>query len=259
MERMGRRGVDLTERLARVPLIFDAVKPARFTKLARTLDTDCRLKILDVGCGQVSPVLFRRQFRNADYTGLDFVDFPASSPASLAANRLLKVDLEAATEDQLPRGPFDLVMLAHVLEHLRDPLKILRWSVQVVRPRGIVYVAYPAEDSSQFPSRRGTLNFYDDPTHRTVVRTSEVCGALVGSGCTIVETGRSRTARGILVAPLRVLVAPLTGGVTGPMLWELYGFEAYAIGRKRPAIEPRRPSDGQTLARGASRDRGPVC
>ena len=30
---------------------------------------------------------------------------------------------------------------------------------------GILYMAFPCEESVTFPSREGTLNFYDDPTH----------------------------------------------------------------------------------------------
>ena len=30
---------------------------------------------------------------------------------------------------------------------------------------GILYMAFPCEESITFPSREGTLNFYDDPTH----------------------------------------------------------------------------------------------
>jgi len=53
------------------------------------------------------------------------------------------------TLDDLPeRGPFGLVSLTHVIEHVMDPAEMLRTMSMVVAPRGKVFITAPFRPSS---------------------------------------------------------------------------------------------------------------
>jgi hypothetical protein len=121
--------------------------------------------------------------------------------------------------------------LTHVLEHLEKGVKLVEDAARKLRKGGIMYVAYPSPRSVTFPSRRGTLNFYDDPTHITIIRKDELLEVFRRSGMEVVFAGMSRSIRGLLLMLARILMSPALGGVTGPVLWDLYGFEEIAVGR----------------------------
>jgi SAM-dependent methyltransferase len=56
----------------------------------------------------------------------------------------------------LPSDGFDLVIAEHVLEHLRDVIKVMEEIHRVTRPGGIVYIEVPHYSSP---------DFFTDPTH----------------------------------------------------------------------------------------------
>jgi SAM-dependent methyltransferase len=53
-------------------------------------------------------------------------------------------------EDDLPSGPFDVVVMSHVLEHLPHPRTLLNDLALVLSPGAVVYTAVPDMDSVQF-------------------------------------------------------------------------------------------------------------
>lgn len=79
--------------------------------------------------------------------------------------------------------------------------------------------------SLHLPSRKGTLNFYDDDTHVRVFDAAEVAAILRNCGLHIVKAGVRRDALGILLLPLYALRAKqVLGYVPGSVFWDLFGF-----------------------------------
>jgi SAM-dependent methyltransferase len=72
----------------------------------------------------------------------------------------------------------DAVISAHNLEHCDEPDKVLKAICEVLRPGGNLFLAFPCEQSTSFPRRSGTLNFFDDATHRIVPDFSAVLDTL---------------------------------------------------------------------------------
>lgn len=100
-------------------------------------------RILDFGCGGGEYLKRMRRLGN-QVTGVDF------DPASLDLARrsgldvMFPEDLDAAAHD----GSFDLVTLAHVIEHVQDPVALLRRLRRCLRPGGRLYLETPNAEAA---------------------------------------------------------------------------------------------------------------
>ena len=90
-------------------------------------------KVLDFGCGD-GKFLDRLQKRGWDTYGIE----PTSTTAFTRHHRL-----EAPPRD----GSFDFVIVHHVLEHIREPLDLLRQLAGALREGGILFVSLPRLDT----------------------------------------------------------------------------------------------------------------
>jgi SAM-dependent methyltransferase len=74
-----------------------------------------------------------------------FVEPDERAAADISAQRLpFAVERSAALKEL--RGPFDLLFLNHVLEHVAEPLVFLRQAAALLAPDGIIYVETPYAD-----------------------------------------------------------------------------------------------------------------
>lgn len=107
------------------------------------------------------------------------------------------LDLDHAAPS-FPGVSFDAFVLSHVIEHLRDPARMLQWITSRAAPGGRVYLEWPGENAARQPGREAFLkhgidivitNFFDDSTHLRVISPAELLMLLTGSGFTINESG----------------------------------------------------------------------
>lgn len=210
---------------ARIPHKFREVK-RRFGARAFTL--------LDVGAGNHSATLTRRWFPNCRYTGLDRErDYHNTAADFAAMDAFVEMDLTRLDFSVLPDGAFDVILMAHVVEHLANGDEVLRGLVPKLSPGGMIYVEFPGERSLHLPSWRGTLNFHDDPTHVRLYTFHEVAGILSGCGLRIDRAGRRRDGTAIALMPLLALNAlRLHGYVPGGIFWDLLGFADFVVGTR---------------------------
>jgi 2-polyprenyl-3-methyl-5-hydroxy-6-metoxy-1,4-benzoquinol methylase len=97
-------------------------------------------RVLDLGCagGQLSALLRER--------GHSVVGVEASPSPETAANvdRLVVADLDAGLpDDEALHGPFDTVLALDVLEHLRDPSRLLQQLHDVCAPDAVLISSVP--------------------------------------------------------------------------------------------------------------------
>ena len=121
-------------------------QPGYFRDVTRHFDPGAAL--LDVGCGTG---WLAEHF--ADWTGVD------GSPDAVAAARERNREVVLADVDEpLPfeDGRFDGVVLKDLLEHVRDPVAVVREARRVLRPGGTVFASSP--DAQRW--------VWDDYTHR---------------------------------------------------------------------------------------------
>lgn len=122
-------------------------------------------RILDVGCGNDSPQFTKHILPGSYYVGLDVGDYNQSRP-DLADQYVITSPQEFCAKIGQLGGGFDAVISAHNLEHCDDRAGVLTNMLSAVKPGGMLYLAFPSSDSMNFPSRKGTLNYLDDPTHQ---------------------------------------------------------------------------------------------
>ncbi len=205
-------------------------------KCVRRRFGDRAFSMLDIGAGNHSATRTLGWLPNCRYTGLDRDRNYHNDPADFARmDAFHEIDLTSLAFDTLPDGAFDVVMMAHVVEHLGNGDEVVRALCPKLRPGGIFYLEFPAPRSLKLPSMRGTLNFHDDDTHVRLWTRPEIERALVAGGLRVVESGTRRDAFRVAVTPLRVAASLARHGwVPGSAFWDLLGF-ADRIVAERPA------------------------
>ena len=206
--------------------IGPAVRPYGKEAFLKALPDGAR--VLDVGCGNNSPLHCKQCAPSIHYTGLDIGDYNQEKDSIRVADQyVLTSSSEFASTIESMKGSFDAVISAHNLEHCEDQDRTLRAMCAALDERGVMFLAFPCEASVEFPSRKRTLNFFDDPTHSKPVVLSRTMDLLTSSGMIVnVLKRRHRPpllfAAGLLLEPVSALTRtamPLTS------TWALWGFE----------------------------------
>lgn len=149
----------MSERLQNVQRYYDRLAPRLFavedrnwhlqSRMALVLETVDRYarpggRALDIGCG-TGFLLERLAQRGFSGVGVDLspesVEIAQARLAELGAADRLQAQVGSAYEP--PDGPFDLVTITDVLEHLEDPGACLRAAHDRLAPGGVVVVSTP--------------------------------------------------------------------------------------------------------------------
>jgi len=138
-------------------------------------------KVFDVGCGYG---VFLNRMKQAGWT-VDGVDFDA--PAIQNANKSFGLTLRVGdlAGQKLPSDQYDAVTLSHVVEHVPDPIGLLRESGRVLKPGGRLVVVTPNIESHGHSIFRAAWFGLDPPRHlhlfnlRTLRQCAERAGLVV--------------------------------------------------------------------------------
>lgn len=100
-------------------------------------------KLLDIGCGQ-GYVLEHALQRGWEVCGLE----PSKAWAQETATRLgVRVWAERVEEADLPANSCDVVFSDSVIEHLAEPMSMMRLAHRVLKPDGLAYFVTPNADA----------------------------------------------------------------------------------------------------------------
>jgi 2-polyprenyl-3-methyl-5-hydroxy-6-metoxy-1,4-benzoquinol methylase len=100
-------------------------------------------RLLEVGCGS-GAFLARMHQLGWDVCGIDL------DPAALArGRRITGLDLRCGTLEQIkfPADSFDVITMNHVIEHVHDPVGLLKECQRILRPNGKFVLTTPNGDS----------------------------------------------------------------------------------------------------------------
>jgi SAM-dependent methyltransferase len=203
-------------------------------------------RVLDVGCGNNSPRDAKVLRPDLVYHGIDVGDYNQRDSVQYADAYTVVAPESFAEAVAANQGMMDAVVSSHNLEHCDDPAGVLRGMAAALRPDGLLYLAFPCEESLHFPRRRGTLNFRDDRTHNEVPTWQWVLDSLAAAGLAV-EFRRKRY-RPPMLAAIGLLFEPVgwATGRTDPVgaTWALYGFESVIWARR--TVPPQGPTPRTT-------------
>jgi 2-polyprenyl-3-methyl-5-hydroxy-6-metoxy-1,4-benzoquinol methylase len=100
------------------------------------------LRLLDVGCSN-GAFISAAQSLGINGEGME----PAAAPAQAAMESGLKVHQGFLQDIHLPAASFDVVTLFEVVEHLKDPLSLLKECHRILRQRGLLVIRTGNTDS----------------------------------------------------------------------------------------------------------------
>jgi SAM-dependent methyltransferase len=144
--------------------IWKIIEP-KYSKSSFLKKINHKGNLLDVGCGNNSPYNTKKEYPGIMYTGIDVGDYNQTKINLADDYIVVKPENFAEAIASMPKL-FDTVISSHNLEHCNDREKTLDSIIKILKPGGYLFLSFPTEESINFPSRKGTLNYYDDSTHK---------------------------------------------------------------------------------------------
>lgn len=177
-------------------------------------------KILDIGVANDSYLECKAVFPDGEYHGLDFFD---AGIAMQKGDRFIQCNLDETPDWSLLPGNYDLIIINHVLEHLRDGPGVLQQLCRKLAPGGILYVEVPSIRTAFKRKSRLSYHFHDDPTHISVYSLETLANVILRSDCKLVSCGPISTPLKSLISVPRALLGVLRGQGYGPFLLHMQG------------------------------------
>jgi|ERR1035437_2189843 ubiquinone/menaquinone biosynthesis C-methylase UbiE len=209
------------------------VKPFKI-KLAQKYLLNNKLMVLDVGAGSHSASITKKWLPECHYTGIDISKSYDNDEADFKAmDEFIEMDLTKLDFEKIPENKFDMIVMSHIIEHLHNGDKVISGLIPKLKKGGIIYLEFPSERSVNFPSKRETLNFYDDPTHCRIFSVKEVSELLIQNHLSVLSAGVRRQLVNIILMPIKIAYQSITKGyVRGGVYWDYYGFADYVVAKK---------------------------
>lgn len=134
-------------------------------------------RLLDVGCGN-GAFLQRARSAGWEVTGIDF-DARAVRQARMTGLDVREGGVEVLEGSE---GSFDVITMAHVIEHLPNPLTNLRKCHGLLKPGGTIWLETPNIDALGHGLYGAAWRGLEPPRHLVLFSTDSLLGALVKSG-----------------------------------------------------------------------------
>jgi SAM-dependent methyltransferase len=211
--------------------IVRRLKP-KFSKLAAVRAAPQR--ILDIGIANDSYLECKLVFPTAAYDGIDSW---MQDLKMINGDRFFIRNLE--DEDSLSDlGPiYDVIIVNHVIEHLKRGQDVFSELCRLLVPGGYMYVEFPSLRTAHQRKRRGSYHFHDDPTHRRFYLLEDLANSAIESNCQIVSCGPASTwLKDVLSVP-RAAVSALRGREWGPYLLHFQRKIDHILVQRRLATE----------------------
>lgn len=190
-------------------------------------------RTLDVGCGNDAAFNIKSRFPNLYYIGIDIGEYNQTKP-NLADENIIVPSDDFHNGIKRVGNNIDMVISSHNLEHCDDTFATLTSMLEVLKENGVIYLAFPCESSINFPSRKVTLNYFDDKTHQNnPPNFTKVKQLLADHDCEIVF--ESKSYKPIILWIIGAIQEPFSRlfGKNMQGTWAYYGFESIIWAKKR--------------------------
>jgi len=196
------------------------------------------ISILDIGCGNRSFEITKKWLNIKKYTGLD-KELWHGDHESYIGFEFIKVNLDKANcLAKIKNNTYDFIILNHVIEHLHFGEQLLSQIYNKLAFGGILYVETPSIKTINYPSAKGFLNFYDEPTHVRAYESKVLAAEMLKIGYRLIRYGTRRDLKRIIVfSPVMVLYnflfsIPFLKTIDVRGLWDLLGVAEYVVATK---------------------------
>lgn len=191
-------------------------------------------RLLDIGAGNHSASKTKSHYPNCEYHGVDLDKNYNNDESDFSAMfAFYELNLEATNFDAIPNDYFDFIMMAHVIEHLKNGDEVVTKLLPKLRKGGFIYIEFPGYRSTQLPRMEGTLNFYDDPTHVRIYTVPELMNLLMKNNMTVFKGGYRRHIPTMLLTPFKIFHNLIVYRKIIPSIfWDYFGFAEYVIAQK---------------------------
>ena len=137
-------------------------------------------KLLEIGCGSGWQLEFLRQL-GWTVEGLDL----DATAVKVASARGLRVHLGSLNEQNFPENSFDAVVSSHVIEHVHDPVGLLKECRRILRPDGKLVIITPNVASWGHTWFRSNWLALDPPRHLHLFNATSLRRAAKDAGLTV--------------------------------------------------------------------------
>lgn len=139
-------------------------------------------QLLDVGCGS------GQALQNMAELGwrVKGVDFDPQAVA-IAQKKGLEVRVGNLTAQGYPSGSFDAITMSHVIEHVHDPLSLLRECRRILKPGGQLVIVTPNSRSWGHQKYAVSWMHLDPPRHLHIFNSQALCRLVEMAGFKLVS------------------------------------------------------------------------
>lgn len=209
--------------------------PSKFRFLDKYFSKNQSFIMLDIGAGNNSAINSKKWFPRCIYHGVDKDKSYNNTPEDFnLMDKFYELDLVELNFKEIPDNFYDVIMMAHVIEHLPNGTEVIKALTSKLKPGGLIYIEYPSLKSTRLPSKKGTLNFFDDDTHCRIYSIMEIYNTLISVHCIPLKGRKRRDLQNILLIPIKLVHNKIKYGyVMGSVFWDLLGFAEYVLARKK--------------------------
>lgn len=209
------------------------LKPNGLTDFLHELPKKTRL--LDIGCGNESPKRIKSILPKSFYVGVDIGDYNQTLESKKFADKYILTSSERfCISIKEIDNKFDAIISRHNIEHCENRNDTLLAMSSKLESNGRIFLSFPSEETINYPSRRGTLNYFDDKTHKdNPPNFKNILEILKKNGLEILYANKKYQPRfltfiGLLIEPISFLRNKVMLGT-----WEKYGFESIIIAKRK--------------------------
>ena len=191
-------------------------------------------RLLDIGAGNHSATITKKWFPNCEFHGVDLdKNYNNSEEDFRLMHSFYELNLELLQFEKIPDNYFDCILMAHVIEHLKNGDEVLKKLLPKLKQDGLIYVEFPGIHSTKLPHMKGTLNFYDDPTHVRIYSVKEISELFRDNNFRVVASGTRRYWPNILLMPLKIFHNLIVYHKILPSIfWDALGFAEFVAATK---------------------------
>jgi ubiquinone/menaquinone biosynthesis C-methylase UbiE len=192
-------------------------------------------RLLDIGAGNHSASNTKKWFPACEYYGVDLdKNYNNDENDFRLMSVFYEMNLEELNFAAIPDNHFDCIIMAHIVEHLRNGDAVIEGLLPKLRKGGLIYIEFPGFHSTTLPRMKGTLNFFDDETHVRIYSVQEFYNFFMRHKFQVVAGGTWRRWHSIAMIPIKIPHNLLKyRRVLPSIFWDLLGFAEYVVAKKQ--------------------------